>query len=83
MTPQTLPSVLPESNILELPNIDTTNRKHKNLTGITQVVSQNNCIQEKGYEEWSCLDVDDKLYSLHFMTGRDGIKWPSNWVRHK
>lgn len=83
MTPQTLPSVLPESNILQLYTTDTLNTKYKNLKGITQVISQNNCTQEKGDEDWLCPDMNDKLHSLHFTTGRAGIKWPSNWVRHK
>jgi len=83
MSPQTLLSVLPESNILQLYTINTLNRKHNNVTVITQVISQNNCTQEKGDEDWLCLDMNDKLHSLHCTTGRIGIKWPSNWVRHK
>jgi len=79
MTPQTLPSVLPESNILQLYTIDTTNRKYMNPTRITQ----NNCTQEKRDEDWLCLDMNDKSHSLHFTTGRAGIKWQSNWERHK
>jgi hypothetical protein len=83
MTPQTLPSALPESNILELHIIDTMNTKYKNLKGITQVISQNNRIQEKGDEDWLFLDVNGKLHSLHFPAATAGIKWPSSWVRHQ
>jgi len=70
MTPQTLPSVLPESKTLQLYITDTMKRKYMNMTGITQVISQNNCTQEKGDEDWLCLDMNDKLHSLHFTTGR-------------
>jgi hypothetical protein len=48
---------------------------------ITEVVSQNNCIHEKGDEDWDCLDVNDKFQTLHFTTGRGGDRWPGDWVR--
>jgi len=83
MTPQTLPSVLPESNILQLYITDKMNRKYMNVTGITQVISQNNCTKEKGDENWLCLDMNDKLHSLHFTIGKAATKCPSDWVRHK
>jgi hypothetical protein len=54
MTPQTLPSVLPESSVLQPHTIDTMNRKCNNLTGITQVISQNNCTQKNGRAGIKC-----------------------------
>jgi len=53
MTPQTLPSVLPESNILQLYIIDTMNRKYMNVTGITKLYLKITAQKRKGMKTGS------------------------------
>jgi len=93
MTPQTLPSVLPESNILQLHTIDTLNRKYKNLTGITQVISQNTAHKRKEMKTgsvwtWmrSCIVYTlplEELKSSGQVTGWDGRTIQMWWQKEK